>query len=208
MNTEVKIFFAEVPEVVDEVALQEALEGLPGWRLEKALAFRRPLDRYLCARAWKLLKTALGEVYGIRELPPFGYLQAGKPYLEGLPDVHFNLSHCPSCVCCAVADRPVGVDVEDLQFEEALAVEVCSPEELSLIRSGGKPEVEFTRLWTMKESLLKMTGEGIRNNMKGVLAPPCPEFSTLVPEGGKYVISCIAAGEKNIYRYEGLYSTL
>ena len=37
------------------------------------------------------------------------------------------------------------------------------------IKQAANPELEFVRLWTMKESLLKLTGEGINDYMKNVL---------------------------------------
>jgi len=40
------------------------------------------------------------------------------------------------------------------------------------IEQAERPEVMFIRLWTMKESLLKLTGEGINDNIKQVLENP------------------------------------
>lgn len=36
----------------------------------------------------------------------------GKPVLRDLPNVHFSLSHTDGLVMCALADHPVGCDVE------------------------------------------------------------------------------------------------
>jgi 4'-phosphopantetheinyl transferase len=64
----------------------------------------------------------------------------------------------------------VGVDVESIgRYRDSVARYAMSDEELVQIQQAERPEVEFTRLWTMKESLLKLTGEGINDNMKEVL---------------------------------------
>jgi 4'-phosphopantetheinyl transferase len=48
------------------------------------------------------------------------------------------------------------------------------------IEQAEHPEVEFVRLWTMKESLLKLTGEGINDHMKYVLKDiPERSFTTV-----------------------------
>ena len=38
--------------------------------------------------------------------------ERGKPYLAGYPDIHISLSHSGRLAACAVAKKPVGVDVE------------------------------------------------------------------------------------------------
>lgn len=164
-----RIYKCEVPQVLGDEMVAEALRQLPPWRLERALAYKRPLDRWLCAEAYLLLREALCEEFGLEGDFNFVYGPHGKPELEGHPEVHFNLSHCSSCVCCVVGHSPVGIDVEDIQFDEALAQSVMSPDELASIAAAARPDVEFTTLWTMKESLLKLSGEGLRDDLKEIL---------------------------------------
>ena len=67
-------------------------------------------------------------------------------------------------------DKPVGIDIEEIQFDENLAKVIFNPEELEAVRSADEPAVKFTELWTRKESFLKLTGEGLRDNLKDVLS--------------------------------------
>ena len=66
-------------------------------------------------------------------------------------------------------DKPVGIDIEAIQFDEDLANVIFNAEELDAIKSSDEPAVKFTELWTRKESFLKLTGEGLRDDLKNIL---------------------------------------
>ncbi|MBQ3754035.1 MAG: 4'-phosphopantetheinyl transferase superfamily protein, partial [Prevotella sp.] len=52
------------------------------------------------------------------------------------------------------------------------------------------------RLWTMKEAVLKLSGEGLRDNLKEVLADVGNlNIKTVVSEGERYVYS-VARGKE------------
>lgn len=110
----------------------------------------------------ELLRCALDAEYQIKFTEDMLYQESsGKPELKG-SNLFFNISHCSGLVVCAVGGCPIGVDVEgDRRVTERLIRKVCSPGEQQYIReSDGKRR--FLELWTLKESYLKMTGEGIR----------------------------------------------
>ena len=171
-----------------ESGLDSVLLRLPYWRREKALSYRNARDRFLCAEAYLLLKGGMAELYGMDADPDFCFSPSGKPSLEGYPEIYFNLSHCSRCAACVIADHPVGVDVEDIQYDEALARMVFNREELDLVFASSDREVEFTRLWTMKESLLKMRGDGLTDDMKDVLRNCSTSFDVEICRERGYVL--------------------
>lgn len=157
----------------DEVISLEigaVLNVLPPWRREKALSYKFDRDRYACAKVYLLLKELLREHYGITEDVEFGYGPYGKPFLKSFPGIHFSMSHCPGAVFCGVGDAPVGVDVEEIQYDEDVAGEVFSVEELNMIHMADVREIRFTELWTKKEAYLKLTGTGIADDLKTILS--------------------------------------
>lgn len=159
-------------EEVDEQQLAPLLDRLPSWRRELALRFRHHAGRRECTLAFLLLQEALAERLAGREVPPFEYGEHGKPSIPGLPDVHFNLSHCRKAVLCAVADVPVGVDVECIRtFRSSLLEYTMNEQERRQILSAPEPDRAFTALWTRKEAVLKLTGEGIGSQMHDILLP-------------------------------------
>ena len=92
----------------------------------------------------------------------------------GHPDIHFNLSHCREAVACVVSRWPVGIDVESVsRYKEALVNYTMNDYEQAQIAAAERPDAAFTRLWTMKEARMKLTGEGITNNLKTVLDDSC-----------------------------------
>lgn len=160
-----------IDEHIDDFDLQAALAELSEQRRQQALRFRFEHGQRTCALAYLLLRRALREEFGIDEQPLFDYGEHGKPVLVSHPDIHFNLSHCREAVACVVSRRPVGIDVESVShYKESVACYTMNDEELAMIKAAERPEAAFIRLWTMKEARLKLTGEGITDDLKTALA--------------------------------------
>ncbi|MBR1484724.1 MAG: 4'-phosphopantetheinyl transferase superfamily protein [Prevotella sp.] len=170
--------------------LNDALAELSEQRREQALRYKHEQGRRLCVAAYLLLKEGLLQEYGISELPLFGYHDNGKPYLADHPDIFFNLSHCRRGAICALSTSPVGVDMESIrEYRQSLADYTMNADEAARIAASAQPDLAFTQLWTMKESLLKLTGQGISTDMKDVLtkAEGRVRFTTVVNRQKQYV---------------------
>lgn len=150
--------------------LQATLLQISEQRREQALRFKFEHGQRTCVLAYLLLKQALKEEFEYTENPLFEYGEHGKPSIVGHPEIYFNLSHCKEAVACAVSRQPIGIDVESVgRYRESVAQYTMNVDEMVQIHQSLQPEVMFTRLWTMKEARLKLTGEGINNDMKQVL---------------------------------------
>ena len=170
--------------------LDAALGEISEQRREQALKFKHELGKRLCVLAYQLLKRGLAEVYGIRENPVFEYNEHGKPMIVGHPEIFFNLSHCKEAAICVVSDQPVGVDVESVRsFNESLVRYTMNEAEVKEIESAEDQAVAFIRLWTMKESALKLIGTGISNDLKQVLQQENLQFQTFVDTQRRFVYS-------------------
>ena len=170
--------------------LDVALREIPEQRRTYVLKYKFELDRRLSVKAYLLLCKGLRNLYGIQEMPQFHYEPHGKPTLANYPDIHFNLSHCNEAVICAIDSHPIGVDIESIRpYDKELVQYTMNPKEQEQIRTAECPEIEFTRLWTMKEAVLKRSGEGISNNLHEVLSDCKWTLSTIVSPNHKYVYS-------------------
>lgn len=170
--------------------LEEVLSRLPDWRLQKAMSYRFPIDRFLCAKSFLMLEQMLRRGFGLSGCPEFSYKKNGKPYLKEYPEIFFNISHCRKGIACAVCDCPVGVDIEEIQPGLEIRSLVLNREEEDAVKMSETPDVEFTRIWTRKESFLKLTGEGIRNDMKNILSEAQGiRIDTVINPDASYVLS-------------------
>lgn len=152
-------------------ALERDLQLLPPWRRKQAMEYKFSEGKRNCALAYLLLCRALREEYGITDSPSFIISEHGKPSLAGYPDIHFNLSHCPTAVICAVSGHPVGVDIESVtrKASNSLINYTMNEDEQKMIANSR--EHTFLRLWTMKEALVKLRGTGLHDNIPELLSP-------------------------------------
>ena len=96
-----------------------------------------------------------------------------KPFLIGKPEVDFSITHTKGLVVCGISDRRIGVDAEYIrQFDERLMRRICTEDEIAYIMKEREDlntrEEKFFRLWTLKESFLKATGQGLSFPMREI----------------------------------------
>lgn len=197
----VYIYMAKTWNLPDPKENPKVLEGLSEERREKILRKNHLEGRKEALGAGLLLKEVL-----VR----FGHTQEeirinenGKPEIEGF---HFNLSHSHEMAVCVVGEDEVGCDVEKVgAFRENVEKRICSERERVYLEgfSGDERTREFYKVWTRKESYVKMTGEGIRfplcqvEFLQGEIyrkGQPLP-WNLREYEWGEYVLS-ICAKEK------------
>ena len=89
----------------------------------------------------------------------------GKPAFVEPQALHFNLSHSGGDVMAAFSGDPVGFDIERrgrAREFEAIAKRFFLPEEAeAVLNAGGGREDVFLKIWTAKEAMVKLTGEGL-----------------------------------------------
>ncbi|ROQ39503.1 4'-phosphopantetheinyl transferase [Frondihabitans sp. PhB188] len=131
-------------------------------------ASARDARRYAAAHAG--LRDVLGEAAGVAgggleflRAPCFSCGERhGKPSLADGP--HFSLSRSGRWAAIAVADEPVGVDIERAQELGA------APSLADTLLAEGEASSDLLRTWVRKEALLKATGEGLTRPMTTVRA--------------------------------------
>ena len=136
--------------------------------------FRFVDDRKRTVAGEMLARKAIAEWCRVApESISFGIKEHGKPYAKDLP-VEFNISHSGDMVVCAVDDKPIGIDIEQIRsIDLIVAKRICTYEELLYIFGHTPTEQDFiyttdteilTRffeLWTAKEAYYKHFGIGL-----------------------------------------------
>ncbi len=102
----------------------------------------------------------------------------GAPFLLAHPELRLSLSHCRTAVAVAVdSHRAIGIDIESRRrISDSLMQRVCTPDELTTIHRSGDPTMEFLRLWTRKEAVLKCRGTGIKGFESMIHALEAPDI--------------------------------
>ena len=145
----------------------------------RAIRFPAARRRFIAGR-W-LARTMLSR---IMDLPAasiaISLASSGRPSLAAGASWDFNISHSGDIAVCAVADVPIGVDVERITEKRSMlsvARQCFRSEEVQdvsdrLAADGPTGAAErFTAYWALKEAHMKRLGQGVWN-MKD--APPFP----------------------------------
>lgn len=154
-------------------------------------------DRSAYIAAHWLARNALTSVGGLAPTDwRFVAEQYGKPAIDpalGKSDLRFNLSHVRGFVACAVTTgATIGIDVETLSRKHGgldVADRFFSASEAALLRATAPDQrlLTFFRLWTLKEALIKATGEGLHRPLDSFsfsLDPTVVGFSAEDAEDG------------------------
>ena len=124
-----------------------------------------PLNGLDSRVAGKLLLARMYEELTGEEMPPIEKAPRGKPYFPG-SKLHFSITHTKTTVFCAISDREIGIDAEDLtrKVSPNLAEKILSPYEYAQYRAvpGEAQNEALLRFWVLKEAEAKCSGLGLR----------------------------------------------
>lgn len=163
-----KIYAAKVCEIPDEL-FACLCSLLDSDRLKKVRTLQNKKERLRSIYAGLLLRhTFLKEGYGEElwqqiEISKGCY---GKPYMSNCKNFFYSLSHSGEWVICAVDDREIGADIQEVgELKMAVAKRFYSDNEydrlLKYETDKNKQTAEVYRMWAAKESCVKLTGRGI-----------------------------------------------
>jgi len=100
--------------------------------------------------AYALLALAATRHFSIDTAATLRYTTGGKPYLAGSP-LHLSLSHSKTHALCALAEQPIGCDIETHRpISRAITARILS---------GTENPADFFTHWTLKESYVKLTDD-------------------------------------------------
>ncbi len=163
-------YYADIRCLENETLFREKVKQLSPYRQQKIAILRNDRDRNRSLGAGLLLDHGLA-VYGLQERSvEYDIGQWGKPALKYHPEICFSLSHSGDDAICTIGDRPVGNDIEHVREGRLkVANRFFAEEELAWLYEA-ETEEERTgrmfRLWTMKESFLKVIGRGMSLSLK------------------------------------------
>jgi len=121
----------------------------------------------------------------------------GKPSLDGVNGLAFNLSHSGSLAALAIADGcDIGCDIEEVrEVKEDVAERFFSAEEVAQLRAlpADHQNDAFFRCWTRKEAVVKALGDG--------LSMPLDRFTVdILADHERDLVRCFEADSTRLWR--------
>lgn len=160
-----KIYAVNI-EDISEDELDSLIKKVPEEKQARINKFMVKKDKIRALISEILLRTVLDKQFGINnEDIVILKNKYGKPYLKGNEDINFNISHSGDFVVCAVDDKPIGIDIEqiiDIDYK-SIAESFFSKDEVQFILNASDENKlhRFYEVWTLKESYIKAKGMGL-----------------------------------------------
>ena len=156
----VKTFIANIQNLPDPKENPQILENIWQERKEKILTYKFESGRKESLGSALMLQKVLFQNNLNLQDVKFGNNK--KPEIDG---IFFNISHSDNFVICSVSENPVGCDIEKIRcVKSGFEKRFFTKNEVAYLEkfSGEEKLNQFFRLWTMKESYMKFTGEGMK----------------------------------------------
>ena len=124
-------------------------------RKKKAETLVNKMDRYI-----SMLSSLL--IYKCVLKDEILFDENGKPYIPNY--LKFNITHTKGIIAIAVSQKEVGIDIENASrsVDERLS---------KMFLNDGENSYSPIQTWTIKESIIKCLGTGLRCNLKNVPLP-------------------------------------
>lgn len=137
-----------------------------------------------------LLAWAAQLHWGLTALPPLTRTPRGKPFFPDHPEYQFNISHSGAYLVCALDSAPVGVDLQVFRpSRTAFLDRLCAPQERVWLAARQDSPLAFARLWAMKESRCKWSGQGLTRPISNISVPlPAADEPLLTLDGLHYAL--------------------
>lgn len=97
------------------------------------------------------------------KMPAISVNSLGKPHFVG-GALYFSITHTRGHVFCALSDKPVGIDAEEMDrnISLALADKILSPGERRQYAAAADKRLALLTFWVLKEAQVKCEGTGLR----------------------------------------------
>jgi len=159
--------------------LDALIQRLPEQEQRRAISMRLDSRRRNFVLGRTLLRAAVARIAGTNTADVVVEIQpSGRPVLAPpLNNFFVSIAHSGCYVVVGVANRPIGVDVEQLRHSvrfPRVAARVCSLDELRILDGMTEPAREraFLTVWSRKEAYGKALGRGIAFPMREVTVGP------------------------------------
>ncbi|MDR0974345.1 MAG: 4'-phosphopantetheinyl transferase superfamily protein [Ruminococcus sp.] len=189
----IKTLFPQIDPDLTEIPKEYVgyFERLSYERREKINRLHSPHSKVISLMSAVFARECIAKITGIPEkAQSFIYNENGKPALADAENFHFNISHCEGCIAFVHSNKPVGIDVERIKgYDARLPKRFFTEHERAILDAAPDKDEEFYRIWTLKESYIKMKGSTLSQMLRhvDVYSIRDAEINTLTERG--YIIT-------------------
>ena len=156
-------------------AVREMLPLVSEQRRQQALRYQHMFGQFCCLKSYLMLLELLAAVYPEldKAKPEFGYTEKGKPFLLDRPDIHFSISHTKNAILVAIADAPIGVDIEAFRSPSAaLIARTMNPTEQAAIAASAATAASAASAATLEPLGTRISASGTPSGLLEPLGTP------------------------------------
>ena len=171
MKTQDALYIMNIDSLKAPEQFEQWYRRMPDFRKRKIDAFKPERSKLQCLGAGILMDRAMADIgIGSYEVTQDEH---EKPHIKGRRDIFFNISHSGDMVILGISDKEIGVDVEKIKhFKDSLVNYVFTKGDKALAKElmdgASDSDKVYTRLWTVKESIMKHSGKGISMEPKSI----------------------------------------
>jgi 4'-phosphopantetheinyl transferase len=171
----VELLFVSINVTLSDLA--RLLAVLTSAEADRAARFHHDADRRRNIVGRAVLRHLLSRHFGVEpQAFRFELRENGKPFLPQ-SEIHFNVSHSGEVVAIALAVNELRVDIEAkhrIPEIAAIAGRFFSKDEAERVCAATDTTAEFFRIWTMKEAVVKASGQGLGLPLDCFTVPSSP----------------------------------
>lgn len=167
----VRLYAVNVQESMQENNFEELLLYITSETANRISKYRHMADAYRTLLGELLIRYAVCQKSGCNNNEII-ISNKGKPYLIYPTKIFFNISHSGNWAIGAIADAPLGIDIEYIKRErnyKEIIYRFYTDIERQYILSDQNEDVQierFYQIWTLKESYIKADGRGLNIPLK------------------------------------------
>ena len=168
-----QIFIYKREQFLTQSAQKKLYSSLTPEEKNKVKRFKNWIDAENFLIAKVMQRNLIASLSGIApEKLIFETDKYGRPFLKSprIKNLDFNISHSGDYVAMAIADCPIGIDIERTKpFDIKIIADYFTEQELKYLNSRRKNQLRrFYELWVLKESFIKAVGRGLSFPLKKI----------------------------------------
>lgn len=166
LNKKIYTYFIKFDESIIDYKLLNFISEKCRMKVSKKIS---NIDKKLVLYAELLLRIIICKCYGINNKDiVIAEDNHGKPFIKGILNFQFNISHSKNVLVLAISNNAIGIDVEQIRHFDIKIVNrfFSKCEKDYIFNDNNNINSKCFYIWTKKEAYLKYIGKGLTSNLK------------------------------------------